>query len=138
MGERITGTGVVQALGHPTGVSLVGTCAGTCRRMSPWHLLQADTLMHSACAASPVLPASFVHHAHRPAMLQYEVDLALGAIIGALFLGGLAPTRFIYSSVKDEQPRPLFDDVPALLGRLSCIGLGATILAEAVTGKVCT
>ena len=71
-------------------------------------------------------------------MLQYEVDLALGAIIGALFLGGLAPTRFIYSSVKDEQPRPLFDDVPALLGRLSCIGLGATILAEAVTGKVCT
>jgi hypothetical protein len=87
VGERITGTGVVQALGHPTGVSL------------------------------------------------YEVDLALGAIIGALFLGGLAPTRFIYSSVKDEQPRPLFDDVPALLGRLSCIGLGATILAEAVTGK---
>lgn len=72
-----------------------------------------------------------------PALLQYEMDLALGVIIGALFLGGLAPTRFIYSSVKDEQPRPLFDDVPALLGRLSCIGLGATILAEAVTGKVC-
>jgi hypothetical protein len=73
-----------------------------------------------------------------PAMFQYEMDLALGVIIGALFLGGLAPTRFIYSSVKDEQPRPLFDDIPALLGRLSCIGLGATILAEAVTGKVPT
>lgn len=69
------------------------------------------------------------------ARLQYELDLALGLLIGALFLGGLAPTRFIYSSVKDK-PRSLFDDVPALLGRLSCIGLGSTILAEAVTGKV--
>lgn len=86
VGERVTGSGVVQALGHPTGVSL------------------------------------------------YELDLALGLLIGALFLGGLAPTRFIYSSVKDK-PRSLFDDVPTLLGRLSCIGLGSTFLAEAVTGK---
>lgn len=64
------------------------------------------------------------------------MDVALGVIIGALFLGGLAPTRFIYSSVKEEQRLSPFDDVPALLGRLSCIGLGSTILAEAVTGKV--
>ncbi len=63
------------------------------------------------------------------------MDLALGVLVGALFVGGLLPTRFIYESVKDK-PKSPFDDIPALLGRLSCIGLGSTILAEAITGKV--
>ncbi len=66
---------------------------------------------------------------------QYEMDLTLGLLVGALLVGGLAPTRYIYSSVTDK-PDSIFDDVPALLGRLSCIGLGSTIAAEAATGKV--
>ncbi len=64
------------------------------------------------------------------------MDAALGVLVGLLFIGGLTPTRFIYSSVSIK-PKSPFDDVPALLGRLSCIGLGSTIAAEVVTGKVC-
>lgn len=66
---------------------------------------------------------------------QYEMDIALGVLVGALLVGGLIPTRFIYASVSTK-PKTPFDDMPALLGRLSCIGLGSTIAAEVVTGKV--
>ena len=48
VGERLTGRGVVQALGHPTGIPLA------------------------------------------------EMDVALGLLAGALLVGGLVPTRYVY------------------------------------------
>lgn len=86
VGERVSGRGLVQALGHPTGIQL------------------------------------------------YEMDTGLGVLVGALLVGGLAPTKWIYSSV-NEPASSVLDDLPALFGRLSCLGLAATITAEAITGK---
>ena len=57
--------------------------------------------------------------------------------VGALLIGGIAPTKWIYRSVTDDA-RSVLDDMPALLGRLSCIGLATTIATEVYTGKVRT
>lgn len=38
-------------------------------------------------------------------------------------------------SVNEEVPG-LFEDIPALIGRASCVMLALTIIAEVITGKV--
>lgn len=63
-----------------------------------------------------------------------ELDVGIAFVVLCLFVGGLVPSRFIYESIT-EKPKSLFDDIPALVGRASCLGLGATIATEAVTGK---
>lgn len=65
----------------------------------------------------------------------YELDLGIAFVVLCLFVGGLVPSRFIYKSVT-AKPLSIFEDIPALFGRLSCIGLGLTIATEAITGKV--
>lgn len=65
----------------------------------------------------------------------YELDIGLAFVVLCLFVGGLVPTRFVYKSINDK-PKSILDDIPALVGRISCLGLGSTIAAEAVTGKV--
>lgn len=64
----------------------------------------------------------------------YELDLGIAFVVVCLFVGGLVPSRFIYKSFT-EKPQSIFEDIPALVGRLSCIGLGVTIATEAITGK---
>lgn len=86
LGERLTGRGVVEALGHPTGIPLA------------------------------------------------EMDVALGLLAGALLVGGLVPTTVLYDSVNEEVPG-IFDDIPTLIGRASCVLLGLNIISEVITGK---
>lgn len=77
----------------------------------------------------------FVEAIGRPTGVPlYELDLGIAFVVLCLFVGGLVPSRFIYKSVT-EKPLSIFDDIPALVGRISCIGLGLTIATEAITGK---
>lgn len=64
----------------------------------------------------------------------YELDLGIALVVLCLLVGGLVPSRFIYKSINNK-PESIFDDIPALAGRVSCIGLAITIATEAITGK---
>ena len=76
------------------------------------------------------------HMSQLPAGIPlYELDVGLAFVVLCLFVGGLVPTRFVYKSITDK-PKSILDNVPALVGRVSCLGLGSTIAAETVTGKV--
>jgi len=77
----------------------------------------------------------FVNALGRPTGIPlYELDIGLAFVVLCLFVGGLVPTRFVYKSINDK-PNSILEDIPQLVGRISCLGLGATIAAEAITGK---
>jgi len=44
------------------------------------------------------------------------------------------PTNVVYESVNEKTPG-IFDDIPALIGRASCVMLAGTVIAEVITGK---
>lgn len=132
MGERVSGKGFVNALGRPTG--------GPVNRQ---FNLATSTSRESNQAAMtfPMLTRNVVRRLKNRFWLSiagiplYELDIGLAFVVLCLFVGGLVPTRFVYKSINDK-PNSILEDIPQLVGRISCLGLGATIAAEAITGKV--
>lgn len=137
VGERVSGTGFVNALGHPTGkmwsyLSCVFS-AGQCNKTGV--VFDLSTMIVSENGYCVNCTSTNCVSSLSAGIPLYELDIGLAFVVLCLFVGGLVPTRFVYKSINDK-PKSILDDIPALVGRISCIGLGSTIAAEAVTGKV--